>query len=87
VWFIILLFPIIISRPSTLLELNCFRIDYSDSLLEFHSTKPPYVVEMVMQNRRPTEAHSSLREIAIIAFAMSLAISCLEVFLKKQVLS
>src|SRR5438128_5071934 len=34
---------------------------------------------MVMQNRRlPTEAHSSLTEIAIIVFAISLAISCLE---------
>jgi hypothetical protein len=75
VWFIILLFPIILSRPSTLLELVCFRIAYSDSLLEFHSTKPPYVVEMVMQNRGPTEAYSYLTEIAIIVFAISLAIS------------
>ena len=81
-WFIILLFPITLSRPSTVLDLDCFRIDYSDSLLDFHSTKPPYVVEMVMQNRRPTEARSNLIGIAIIVFAMSLANSFLELYLK-----
>jgi len=35
-----------------------------------------------MQNKRlPTEAHSYLTEIAIIVFAISLSISCVELFL------
>ena len=41
-----------------------------------------------MQNRRlPTEAHSCFVEIAIIFFAISLAVSCLEPFLEKAVLA
>jgi hypothetical protein len=45
------------------------------SLIYFHPIEPPYVNRrMVMQNRRwPTEAHSSLTEIAIIVFVMSLS--------------